>query len=46
MPQQTAFGSHGYDVYPQTFVRLIGCHPSNTAKSEYDAAPSLQRTAA
>jgi hypothetical protein len=43
MSQQAAFGSHGYDIYPQTFVRLVGCHQSNAAKSE--AARPL-RTAA
>jgi hypothetical protein len=36
MSQQAAFGSHGYDIYPQTFVRLVGCHQSNAAK--YQAA--------
>ncbi|MGJ4947247.1 hypothetical protein [Bradyrhizobium sp. HKCCYLS20291] len=25
MAQQNAFGSHGYDMYPQEFVRLAGC---------------------
>ena len=29
MSQQAAFGSQGYDIYPQTFVRLVGCHQSN-----------------
>jgi hypothetical protein len=29
MSQQAVFGSHGYDIHPQTFVRLVGCHPSN-----------------
>jgi hypothetical protein len=26
MSQQSAFGSHGYDIHPQKFVRLVGCH--------------------
>lgn len=43
MSQQAAFGLHGYDIYPQTFVRLVGCHQSNATKSE--AARPL-RTAA
>jgi hypothetical protein len=43
MSQQAALGSHGYDIYPQTFVRLVGCHQSNAAQS--DAARPL-RTAA
>ncbi|MGJ4928488.1 hypothetical protein ACQR1I_14830 [Bradyrhizobium sp. HKCCYLS2038] len=25
MAQQNAYGSHGYDMYPQEFVRLAGC---------------------
>jgi len=25
MSQQAAFGSQGYDIYPQTFVQLVGC---------------------
>jgi len=44
MSQQSAFGSHGYDIHPQKFVRLVGCHQSNATK--YDARPPLQRTAA
>ena len=40
MSQQAAFGSHGYDIYPQTFVRLVGCH-----QSDAEAARPL-RTAA
>jgi hypothetical protein len=34
MSQQSASGSHGYDIHPQKFVRLVGCHQP------------LQRTAA
>jgi hypothetical protein len=43
MSQQAAFDSHGYDIHPQTFVRLVGCHQSSAAKP--DAARPL-RTAA
>lgn len=25
MSQQSAFGSHGYDMHPQEFLRLSGC---------------------
>lgn len=25
MAQQNAFGSHGYDMYPQKLIRLSGC---------------------
>jgi hypothetical protein len=25
MLQQAALGSHGYDIHPQQFVRLVGC---------------------
>jgi hypothetical protein len=28
MSQQSALGSHGYDMYPQEFVRLSGCQES------------------
>jgi hypothetical protein len=34
MPQQAAFASYGYDFYPQTFVRLVGCHQSRTPPRE------------
>jgi hypothetical protein len=26
MSQQDAVGSHGHEMYPQKFVRLVGCH--------------------
>jgi hypothetical protein len=26
MSQQDAVGSHGHEIYPQEFVRLVGCH--------------------
>ena len=42
MPQQAAFASHGYDFYPQTFVRLVGCHQSSAC----EAAQPLRKTAA
>jgi hypothetical protein len=29
---QDAVGSHGHDMHPQKFVRLVGCHDSNAAK--------------
>ncbi|WBL79785.1 hypothetical protein I3J27_04975 [Bradyrhizobium xenonodulans] len=28
MTQQNS-GSHGYEIYPQQFVRLIGCHDAS-----------------
>jgi hypothetical protein len=34
MSQQATFASHGYDVFPQTFVRLVGCHQSRTPTCE------------
>ena len=34
MPQQAAFASYGYDIYPQTFVRLVGCHQSKAPTYE------------
>jgi hypothetical protein len=34
MLQQDAVGSHGHEMHPQKFVRLVGCHDSNAAKHE------------
>jgi hypothetical protein len=34
MSQQAASGAHRYDVHPQSFVRLVGCHQSHAATSE------------
>jgi hypothetical protein len=42
MPQQAAFASYGYDFYPQTFVRLVGCHQATTS----EATQPLRKTAA
>jgi len=44
MPQQAASSSHGYEIYPQKFVRLVGCHQSKAAKC--DVLQPMQRTAA
>jgi hypothetical protein len=32
MSQQAAVGSHGHEMHPQKFVRLVGCHDSNGGK--------------
>jgi hypothetical protein len=34
MSQQDAVGSHGHEMYPQKFVRLVGCRDSNAARHE------------
>ena len=34
MSQQDVAGSHGHEMYPQKFVRLIGCHDLNAGKHE------------
>jgi hypothetical protein len=34
MSQQDAGGSHGREMHPQEFVRLVGCHESNAGKQE------------
>jgi hypothetical protein len=34
MSQQDVAGSHGYEMHPQKFVRLVGCHDLNAAKHE------------
>ena len=44
MPQQAAFASYGYDFYPQTFVRLVGCHQSKPPT--YEGTLPLRKTAA
>lgn len=31
MSQQGAADSHGHDMHPQKFVRLVGCHESHPA---------------
>ena len=28
MPQQGSMGAHGYEMHPQKFVQLVGCHVS------------------
>ena len=32
MSQQDAVGSHGHEMHPQKFVRLVGCHDSDAGK--------------
>jgi hypothetical protein len=34
MSQQDAEGSHGHEMHPQKFVRLVGCHDLNAGKHE------------
>jgi hypothetical protein len=34
MPQQEAGDSHGREMYPQKFVRLVGYHDPNAGKHE------------
>jgi len=34
MPQQDVMDTHGYQMYPQKFVRLVGCHESSPATHE------------
>jgi hypothetical protein len=34
MPQQEAGDSHGREMYPQEFVRLVGYHEPNAGKHE------------
>jgi len=35
MSQQDAFCSHGPEMHPQKFVRLVGCHDSHKDKGAY-----------
>ena len=39
MSQQDTVGSHGHEMYPQKFVRLVGCHGSG--KHEVDVSSAL-----
>ena len=32
MSQQGAADSHGHDMHPQKFVRLVGCHETNATQ--------------
>jgi hypothetical protein len=32
MSQQIAGDAHGHEMHPQKFVRLVGCHDSNSGK--------------
>jgi hypothetical protein len=34
MSQQDATDCHGHDMHPQKFVRLVGCHESNSARDQ------------
>lgn len=34
MSQQHATDCHGHDMHPQKFVRLVGCHESNPARTQ------------
>lgn len=43
MSQQHAADSHGHEMHPQKFVRLVGCHESNAARYEGRRASSLRR---
>lgn len=35
MPQQDAADSHGHEMHPQGFVRLVGCHDSTAAETAH-----------
>lgn len=45
MPQQDAAGSHGHEMHPQKFVRLVGCHDSVTGKAEMPHRPQYRSAA-
>jgi hypothetical protein len=32
MSQQDAADSHGHEMHPQKFVRLVGCHETNAGR--------------
>jgi hypothetical protein len=39
MSQQDVADTHGHEMHPQKFVRLVGCHEANADK--HDAAHRL-----
>jgi len=39
MSQQDTVGSHGHEMHPQKFLRLVGCHGSG--KHEADVSSAL-----
>jgi hypothetical protein len=34
MSQQATGDSHGHEIHPQKFVRLVGCHESNAGRHD------------
>jgi len=40
MARQDVLGAHGYDIYPQKLVHLIGCHVS---RPEVVRSPKTKR---
>ena len=45
MSQQHADDSHGHEMHPQKFVRLVGCHDSVTGKAEMPHRPQYRSAA-
>jgi hypothetical protein len=43
MSQQDAVGSHGHEMYPQEFVRLVGCHGSRKTRGSVMTQSGSQR---
>ena len=41
MSQQSPFGSHGYDMHPQGFVRLSGCQELSLRRNGRDKARAV-----
>lgn len=42
MTQQSTYGLHGYDMYPQGFVRLAGCQEFRLQRDPRDKRRALQ----
>ena len=38
MPQQDTLDTHGYAMYPQKFVRLVGCHLTGEVPHDTDGS--------
>ena len=43
MCQQSPLGAHGHDMYPQEFVRLIGCSDQNKQSRAAEQESSLHQ---
>jgi hypothetical protein len=43
MSQQNGVGSQGCAIYPQKFVRLVGCHVASAADLTWSGPSAVER---